>query len=375
VSAVGQRKTVSIDLNADVGEVVGDDEGVLPSVSSANIACGFHAGNPVVMRTTVQLARRHGVAVGAHPGFQDLEGFGRREMRVSTAELENLIAYQIGALAGVAAVEGVRLSHVKPHGALYNMAARDAGLADAIARAVRAVDASLVLFGLSGSELVAAGERAGLRVASEAFADRGYWPNGNLAPRGTPGAVMTGVEDVVRRTGRAERTEDPMPHTLSDVLVTLKPDRSRELSAIEDDMRERLEGLPGIAVLFTTPLGMRIDEGLGGTPADISVLLTGVYLGATALIGVGIGTMVRHSGAAIGTLFGLTFVPMVAIGLFGESGIAVGRYVPLLMLLNSIAVTSPVPGLFSGGISALLMCGYAAAAVLGGGVLLRRRDA
>ena len=199
MSAVGQRKTVSIDLNADVGEVVGDDEGVLPSVSSANIACGFHAGNPVVMRTTVQLARRHGVAVGAHPGFQDLEGFGRREMRVSTAELENLIAYQIGALAGVAAVEGVRLSHVKPHGALYNMAARDAGLADAIARAVRAVDASLVLFGLSGSELVAAGERAGLRVASEAFADRGYWPNGNLAPRGTPGAVMTGVEDVVRR--------------------------------------------------------------------------------------------------------------------------------------------------------------------------------
>jgi len=151
------------------------------------------------MRTTVQLARRHGVAVGAHPGFQDLEGFGRREMRVSTAELENLIAYQIGALAGVAAVEGVRLSHVKPHGALYNMAARDAGLADAIARAVRAVDASLVLFGLSGSELVAAGERAGLRVASEVFADRGYWPDGNLAPRGTPGAVMTEVEDVVRR--------------------------------------------------------------------------------------------------------------------------------------------------------------------------------
>jgi len=139
------------------------------------------------------------VAVGAHPGFQDPEGFGRREMRVSAAELENVIAYQIGALAGVAAVEGVRLSHVKPHGALYNMAARDAGLADAIARAVRAVDASLVLFGLSGSELIAAGERAGLRVASEAFADRGYWPDGSLAPRGTPGAVLTEVEDVVRR--------------------------------------------------------------------------------------------------------------------------------------------------------------------------------
>ena len=188
-----------IDLNADVGEGVGDDPGVLPSVSSANIACGFHAGNPALMRSTVQLARRHWVAVGAHPGFQDLEGFGRREMRVSTAELENLVAYQIAALAGVAALEGMRLSHVKPHGALYNMAARDAGMSDAIARAVRAVDASLVLFGLSGSELVAAGERAGLRVASEVFADRGYWPNGNLAPRGTPGAVMTDIEDVARR--------------------------------------------------------------------------------------------------------------------------------------------------------------------------------
>ena len=190
---------MQIDLNADLGESVGDDEGVLPFVSSANIACGFHAGNPAVMRATVQLARRHGAAVGAHPGFQDLEGFGRREMRVSTAELETLVAYQIGALAGVAATEGARLNHVKPHGALYNMAARDAGMADAIARAVRAVDASLVLFGLSGSELIAAGERAGLRVASEVFADRGYWPNGSLAPRGTPGAVITEVEDVARR--------------------------------------------------------------------------------------------------------------------------------------------------------------------------------
>ena len=188
-----------IDLNADLGEAIGDDEGVLPFVSSANIACGFHAGNPSVMRTTVQLARRHGAAVGAHPGFQDLEGFGRREMRVSTAELETLVAYQIGALAGVAATEGARLNHVKPHGTLYTLAARDAGMADAIARAVRAVDASLVLFGLSGSELVAAGERAGLRVASEVFADRGYWPNGSLAPRGTPGAVITEVEEVVRR--------------------------------------------------------------------------------------------------------------------------------------------------------------------------------
>jgi UPF0271 protein len=188
-----------IDLNADVGEGVGDDEGVLPLVSSANIACGFHAGNPGLMRSTVQLARRHGVAIGAHPGFQDLEGFGRREMQISTAELENLVAYQIGALAGVAAADGVRLSHVKPHGALYNMAARDAAMAQAIARAVRAVDPSLVLFGLSGSQLIAAGDRTGLRVASEVFADRGYRADGSLAPRGTPGAVMTDVADVARR--------------------------------------------------------------------------------------------------------------------------------------------------------------------------------
>jgi UPF0271 protein len=196
--------TVQIDLNADVGESFGayrygDDEGVIPSISSANIACGFHAGDPAVIRATVQLALRHGVAIGAHPGFQDLSGFGRREMRLSAAEVEDIVAYQVGALAALAAVQGSRLSHVKPHGALYNMAARDAGMAEAVARAVRAVDASLVLFGLSGSQLVAAGERAGLRVASEVFADRGYQPDGSLAPRGMPGAVITEVADVVRR--------------------------------------------------------------------------------------------------------------------------------------------------------------------------------
>ena len=195
---------MQIDLNADVGESFGaysygDDEGVLPCVSSANIACGFHAGDPAVMRRTLQLAERHGIAAGAHPGFPDLPGFGRRDMHISTAELESIVAYQIGALAAVAAIEGARLSHVKPHGALYNMSARDAAMADAIARAVSAVDATLVLFGLSGSQLIAAGERAGLRVASEVFADRGYWPDGSLAPRGTPGAIITEVAEVVRR--------------------------------------------------------------------------------------------------------------------------------------------------------------------------------
>ena len=190
---------MQIDLNSDVGESIGDDEGVMPFVSSANIACGFHAGNPQVMGSTVQLAQSLGVAVGAHPSFQDREGFGRREMQLSTAELETLVAYQIGALAVVANALGARLSHVKPHGALYNMAARDASMADAIARAVQTVDPSLVLFGLSGSQLVAAGERAGLAVASEVFADRGYRADGSLAPRGTPGAVLTSVADVAQR--------------------------------------------------------------------------------------------------------------------------------------------------------------------------------
>jgi UPF0271 protein len=190
---------VQIDLNADVGESIGDDEGVMPFVSSANIACGFHAGNPQIMRTTARLAQGLGVAIGAHPSFRDRDGFGRREMQISTAELEGLVAYQIGALAEVASAEGSRLSHVKPHGALYNMAARDAAMADAIARAVQTVDASLVLFGLSGSQLVLSGERAGLAVASEVFADRGYRADGSLAPRGTPGAVLTDVADVAQR--------------------------------------------------------------------------------------------------------------------------------------------------------------------------------
>jgi UPF0271 protein len=198
---------VQIDLNADVGEGIGDDVGVVPLVSSANVACGFHAGNPLLMRSTVRLARRHGVAVGAHPGFHDVEGFGRRDMHLTTAELENLLAYQIGALAAVAALEGGRISHVKPHGALYNMAARDADMAGAIARAVRAVDPALVLFGLSGSQLIAAGERSGLRVASEVFADRGYRADGSLAPRGTAGAILTDPADVARRAVRMAKGE------------------------------------------------------------------------------------------------------------------------------------------------------------------------
>jgi UPF0271 protein len=194
----------TVDLNADVGESTGslrygDDEGVMPHVTSANIACGFHAGDPGVMRATVALARAYGVAVGAHPGLRDLDGFGRREIPITPAEVEDIVAYQVGALAGVAATQGVRLVHVKPHGALYNMAARQRPLADAVVRAMRAVDPALVLFGLANSELVRAARDAGVAVASEAFADRGYLASGELAPRGEPGGVVSDVDAVLAR--------------------------------------------------------------------------------------------------------------------------------------------------------------------------------
>jgi UPF0271 protein len=193
-----------VDLNADVGESfgarrLGDEQSLFPHITSANVACGFHAGDPGVMRATVQLAREHGVAIGAHPGFPDLQGFGRRDMRLTPREVEDLTVYQIGALAALAGAEGVRLRHVKAHGALYNMAAVNAGLADAIARATAAVDRSLVLFGLPGSELIRAGERAGLATASEAFADRAYQADGTLRPRTQTGAVLTDHAAVAAR--------------------------------------------------------------------------------------------------------------------------------------------------------------------------------
>jgi UPF0271 protein len=193
-----------IDLNSDVGESfgayrLGADAEVMHSITSANVACGYHAGDPAVMRETIRLARDAGVAVGAHPGFPDLLGFGRREMRASPREIEDMVLYQIGALAAIARSEGVRLAHVKAHGALYNMAARDRSFADAIARAVRAFDPSLILFGLPASELLRAGETAGLHVASEGFADRAYAPDGSLVSRTADGAVIHDPDVVATR--------------------------------------------------------------------------------------------------------------------------------------------------------------------------------
>jgi UPF0271 protein len=196
-----------IDINSDLGEsfgayTIGHDTGLMKAITSANVAAGFHAGDPSVLRETIRLAKAHGVAVGVHPGLPDLAGFGRRELNVTPKEAEDLVLYQIAAVAGVAAAEGVRIQHVKPHGALFNMAVRDADLSAAIARAVEAFDRSLILFGLPGSEILRAGGSRGLRVAAEVFADRAYEPDGALASRRKPGAVIHDTDTVVTRAVR-----------------------------------------------------------------------------------------------------------------------------------------------------------------------------
>ena len=197
----------TIDLNCDMGEgfgawKMGDDAALLDHVTSANIACGFHAGDPATIHRTVELALRKGVAVGAHPSLPDLQGFGRRRMNVSAAEAYDMVLYQIGALAGFAIACGGRLAHVKPHGALYNMAATDAKLAQAIAQAVKDFDPRLVLFGLAGSELVRAGGQAGLKTVNEVFADRSYQSDGSLTPRTQADAMVHDAEAAVAQVRR-----------------------------------------------------------------------------------------------------------------------------------------------------------------------------
>ncbi|QMU29963.1 LamB/YcsF family protein [Adhaeribacter radiodurans] len=191
-----RNPTLTIDLNCDVGESfgvyqLGNDEAILPYVSSVNIACGFHAGDPAVMKQTVNLALQHGVAIGAHPGLPDLVGFGRREIIVSPEEAYDMVVYQVGALAGFVKAAGGTLHHVKPHGALYNMAAVNLPLAQAIAEAVHKVNPEAFLYGLAGSALIQAGEQFGLLTANEVFSDRTYQPNGTLTPRRQPNALIT----------------------------------------------------------------------------------------------------------------------------------------------------------------------------------------
>jgi UPF0271 protein len=196
-----------VDLNCDMGEgfgtyKMGNDEEILDFVTSANIACGFHAGDPSTMRKTVKLALEKGVGIGAHPGFQDLTGFGRRNLHVTPREAYEIVVYQIGALYGFVKAEGAQMQHVKPHGALFNMAATDAALAEAIAEAVYAINPQLVLFGLSGSEIVKAGEKIGLRTANEVFSDRTYQTDGTLTNRKEANALITDTDAAIQQVVR-----------------------------------------------------------------------------------------------------------------------------------------------------------------------------
>ena len=194
-----------IDLNCDMGESfgawkMGADAAVMPWISSANIACGFHAGDPATIRTTVRLAADHGVAVGAHPSLPDLQGFGRRVMRITPQEMYDLVLYQAGAVEAFARAAGARLHHVKCHGALYNMAANDEPLSEACARAVRDLGGGVMLYALAGSRMMACAERLGVRAVAEAFADRGYEDDGTLAARNRPGGM---IEDEGRAVAQA----------------------------------------------------------------------------------------------------------------------------------------------------------------------------
>ena len=188
-----------LNLNADLGEsfgawAMGSDDAMLRIVNSANVACGFHAGDPLVMSKTAALARECGVSVGAHPGYPDLQGFGRRRMDIPLPELEAMLIYQIGALEACARAQGLRVTHVKPHGALSNVACAERKVADAVARAVHRLDSALILLAPAASQLIAAGREQGLPVVEEIFADRAYLDDGNLVPRSQPGAMIHGAE-------------------------------------------------------------------------------------------------------------------------------------------------------------------------------------
>jgi UPF0271 protein len=202
----------SIDLNCDMGESfgawrMGNDAALMDFVSSVNIACGFHAGDAGVMRETVETAIAKDCAVGAHPGFPDLQGFGRREMKMTAQEIFDIVLYQISALKGICEASGGRLHHVKPHGALYNQAAKDAVFAKAIAGAVKAIDKNLIFYGLSGSFLISEAEKLGLKTASEVFADRTYQTDGSLTPRSEPDALIKDTESAVEQVLQMIQTQ------------------------------------------------------------------------------------------------------------------------------------------------------------------------
>lgn len=229
-----------IDLNCDMGEsfaayTLGSDEQILKHVTSANIACGFHAGDAATMKKTVRLALAHDVGIGAHPGLQDLAGFGRRNMDISPEEAYDIVVYQIGALSSFVKSEGARMQHVKAHGALYNMASVNAALSEAIAEAVYKIDPELILFGLAGGELVKAGERIGLRTASEVFADRTYQQDGTLTSRRQPDAMIKDDELAVKQVIRMAKegkvlTQQGVDATIKAETVCIHGDGPNALS-------------------------------------------------------------------------------------------------------------------------------------------------
>lgn len=215
---------IQVDLNSDIGEsygpyTMGMDSEVLKHITSANIACGWHGGDPLVMAKTVSDAVKEGVGIGAHPGFPDLMGFGRREMKITAEEAKAYVMYQIGALDAFAREAGSKLKHVKAHGALYNLAAKDKSLAEAIAKAVKAVDPNLILVGLANSELTKAGEKEGLKIAHEVFADRAYDREGVLVPRSQPGAVIHDADVAIERVLRMVKSGKVEAITGEDISI------------------------------------------------------------------------------------------------------------------------------------------------------------
>lgn len=217
----------SIDLNCDMGEsfgafVIGQDEALMEYVTSVNIACGFHGGDPSVMRKTVDAAVKRGLAIGAHPGYPDVQGFGRRDMKFSPEEIYDLVLYQVGALNAFVKAAGTKLYHVKPHGALYNLAAKDNAVAAAIAKAVYDLDNGLRFVGLSGSEMIKAGVKAGLTVVSEVFADRTYRDDGTLTPRTSAGALIESERDAARQV--LEMVLNRKVRALSGKEIDITPD-------------------------------------------------------------------------------------------------------------------------------------------------------
>jgi len=218
---------MNIDLNCDMGEsfgayTIGNDDAILDYITSANIACGFHAGDQNTMRETVQKASEKGVSIGAHPGLQDLIGFGRRPMTVTPEEAYNLVVYQVGALAAFAKSEGTQIQHVKAHGALYNMAGKDAKFAEAIAEAVYQLDPEIILYGLAGSELIKAGNKLGLSTASEIFADRTYQQDGSLTPRNEANAIIEDEEAALNQV--IQIIQEKEVNTLQNTTIPITAD-------------------------------------------------------------------------------------------------------------------------------------------------------